>query len=194
MQWRQPPMPPGQRPPQPGGWDPPPFDCCNNGECHGGGSNGREYGDYDVVNARNPRHHGSLGERTGRAAMATDKNNANAEAGKYVHNFLEVALCQLCEGHFGKTTTTKETSKDNEHDKDIVVQLMFKTLCKGVRQEMHYGHRSRRRCWKTRLAPWGCCCCHHPTAHPKHRLSAMTTARAGRVDLLWTKQLQTGQG
>jgi len=43
------------------------------------------------------------------------------------------------------TTTTKtvETSRDNEHEEDIVPGSIFKTLCKGVRWEMRHGNLRR---------------------------------------------------
>ena len=34
-----------------------------------------------------------------------------------------------------------ETSRDDEHNEDVVLQLMFETLCEGVRREMRRGHR-----------------------------------------------------
>ena len=52
-----------------------------------------------------------------------EDNDTNAEAGEYVHNFLEVALGQLWEGCFGRRmTTTKmmETSRDHEHKEDVI--------------------------------------------------------------------------
>ena len=47
-----------------------------------------------------------------------DDDDANVEAGEYVHNFLEVALSQLWEGCFGRRMTmakTMETSRDHKH-------------------------------------------------------------------------------
>jgi hypothetical protein len=44
-------------------------------------------------------------------AMEND-DGADTEAGEYMHNFLEVTLSQLWEGHFGRRTTkTTKTTK-----------------------------------------------------------------------------------
>jgi hypothetical protein len=51
-----------------------------------------------------------------------------------VRDFLEVVLRRLWEGRFGRrrmTTKTTETSRDDEHEDDIVTWLMFRTLCEG---------------------------------------------------------------
>jgi hypothetical protein len=79
----------------------------------------------------------------GSGVAAEDDNDANAEEGEYAHNFLEVALSQLWEGRFGRRTKkakTMETSRDDEHEEDVVPRLMFETLCEGVRREMCCGH------------------------------------------------------
>jgi hypothetical protein len=61
---------------------------------------------------------------------------------------LEVALSQLWEGLFGRrkpaTMKTREASRDNEHEEDVVPRLMFKTLCEGVRRKVRHGHCRRR--------------------------------------------------
>jgi len=47
---------------------------------------------------------------------------------------LEVILHRLWEGRFGRrrtTTKTTEMSRDDEHEEDIVMWLMFETLCEG---------------------------------------------------------------
>ncbi len=54
----------------------------------------------------------------GCSVATEDDINADAEAGEYAHNYLEVILRQLWEGRFGRRTTmtkTTETSSDNEH-------------------------------------------------------------------------------
>ena len=48
--------------------------------------------------------------------------------------FLEVVLCQLWEGRFRRRRTTMKTTemtRDDEHKEDVVMRLMFETLCKG---------------------------------------------------------------
>ena len=71
----------------------------------------------------------------GSGAATEDDNNADAEAGEYTHDFLEVVIRRLWEGRFGRrrTTTTKtmETSSDNEHKEDVMTRLMSESLCKG---------------------------------------------------------------
>ena len=39
---------------------------------------------------------------------------------------------------------TTETSRDDEHEEDVVTRSMFETLCEGVRREIPRGHRRRR--------------------------------------------------
>jgi hypothetical protein len=84
---------------------------------------------------------------SGVATTEDDDEDADAEAREYARDFLEVALRRLREGRFGtatKTTKTKETSKVDEHDEDVVTRSMFETLCEGVRREIPRGHRRRR--------------------------------------------------
>ncbi len=95
-----------------------------------------------------------------------DDDNTEVEAGGYARDFLEVVLRRLWEGRFGRrktSTKTTETSRDDEHEEDVVTQSMFETLCKG----------------KPSLSL--------STARPKRRSSAMTAARAGGADPSWTK-------
>ena len=75
--------------------------------------------------------------------VATEDNDADAEAGEYAHDFLEVALSRLWEGLFGRRTTTAKTmntSRDNKHEEDVVLWLMFEILCKKVGWEMRRSH------------------------------------------------------
>jgi len=69
------------------------------------------------------------------SSVATeDDDDTDAEAGGYARNFLEVILRRLWEGHFGRRRMTMkmtETSRDNEHEEDVVTRLMFETLCEG---------------------------------------------------------------
>jgi hypothetical protein len=74
---------------------------------------------------------------------------------------LEVVLRRLWEVRFGRrrtTTKTTETSRDEEHEEDVVTRSMFEMLCEG---ELSLSL---------------------PMAHPKRRSSATTTARAGGAD------------
>ena len=60
-----------------------------------------------------------------------DVDDADTEAGENVRDFLEVVLCQLWEGRFGRrrtTTKTTETSSDNEHQEDFVTRSMSPSL------------------------------------------------------------------
>ena len=82
----------------------------------------------------------------GSGVATEDNDNADAEAGEYARNFLEVALSQLWEGLFGRRTTmakTMETSRDDEREEDVLSWPMFETLWEGVRREMRCGHRRR---------------------------------------------------
>ncbi len=78
------------------------------------------------------------------SGIATEDNDgADAEAGEYVRDFLEVALSQFLEGRFGRRTTmtnTTETSRDEEHKEGVMLQSMFETFCEGVHWEMRCGH------------------------------------------------------
>jgi hypothetical protein len=67
----------------------------------------------------------------GSGITTEDNDNTDVEAGGYAHNFLEVVLRRLWEGHFGRRRTTKkttETSRDDEHEEDAVTRSMFETL------------------------------------------------------------------
>ena len=63
-----------------------------------------------------------------------------------------------------------ETSRDDEHEEDVVTRSMFQTLCKGK--------------LSSSLS----------TARPKCRSSATTVARAGGADLSRMKGSRMGQG
>ena len=60
------------------------------------------------------------------SGFATENDDdANAEAGEYARDFLEVILRRLWEGRFGRrrtTTKTTETSSDDEHKEDVVTR------------------------------------------------------------------------
>ena len=61
----------------------------------------------------------------GSGIATEDDDETDAETGGYARNFLEVILCQLWEGHFGKrrtTTKTTEMSRDDEHEEDVSVR------------------------------------------------------------------------
>ena len=67
-------------------------------------------------------------------ATEEDDDDTNSEAGGYARDFLEEILRRLWEGCFGKrrtTTKTTETSRDNEHEEDVMTRSMFETLCEG---------------------------------------------------------------
>ena len=64
-----------------------------------------------------------------------DNDDADAEAGEYVCDFLDVGLQQLCEGHFGRTapmTMMMQTSREDEHDEDAMVHSRKTRLARGV--------------------------------------------------------------
>ena len=96
----------------------------------------------------------------------------NAEAGGYTSNFLEVflrPLWELCFGNRRTTTKTKETSRDNEHEEDVMTRSMFETLCKG--KPLSSSSKAR----------------------PKRRSPETTAARSGGVDPSRTKRSRTGR-
>ena len=104
--------------------------------------------------------------------VTEDDDNPKLEAGGYARDFLEVVLRRLWEGRFGRrrtTTKTTETSRDDEHEEDVVMRSMFETLCKS----------------EPSLSL--------STARPKHRSSATTAARAGGADPSRTKRSRTVQ-
>ncbi len=73
----------------------------------------------------------------GSGVATEDDDDTDAEAGGYARDFLEVILHVLWDGRFGKrrtTTKTTETSRDNEHEEDVMTRLMFETLCEGGRR------------------------------------------------------------
>ena len=51
------------------------------------------------------------GDNSSGVAMEDDEDT-DAEAGGYAHNFLEVILRQLCEGHIGRRRMTMKTRRD----------------------------------------------------------------------------------
>jgi hypothetical protein len=102
-----------------------------------------------------------------------DDDDTDAEAGGYARDFLEVILHRLWEGHFGKrrtTTKTTETSRDNEHEEDVMTRSMFETLCEGKPSSSS------------------------SKARPKRRSPETTAARSGGVDPSRTKRSRTGRG
>ena len=101
-----------------------------------------------------------------------DDDDTNAEAGGYTSNFLEVflrPLWELCFGNRRTTTKTKETSRDNEHEEDVMTRSMFETLCKG--KPLSSSSKAR----------------------PKRRSPETTAARSGGVDPSRTKRSRTGR-
>ena len=136
MQWRRPPTPPGRIPPPPGGWDPPPLDRLNYGAAVR-----RRRSPATATTSMPLINIGTLfigredWEGDNGSGVATeDDDDTDAEAGGYARDFLEVLLRRLWEGRFGRrrmTTKTTETSRDDEHEDDIVTWLMFRTLCEG---------------------------------------------------------------
>jgi len=108
----------------------------------------------------------------GSGIATEDDNDTNVEAGGYTCIFLEIILCRLWEGRFGRrrtTTKTTEMSRDNKHEEDVVMRSMYEMLCEGKPSSSL------------------------STACPKRRSSATTTARASRPDPLHTKQSRTGR-
>jgi hypothetical protein len=70
----------------------------------------------------------------GSGIATEDDDNTDVEDGGYARDFSEIVLRQLWEGRFGRrrtTTKTTETSRDDEHEEDVVMRSMFETLCKG---------------------------------------------------------------
>ncbi len=102
----------------------------------------------------------------GSGIATEDDDDTDVEAGGYARDFLEVVLRQLWEGRFGRRRTTMmttETSRDDEHEEDVMTRLMFETLCEGNPSSLL------------------------STARPKRRSSARTTARVGGADPSQTK-------
>ena len=174
MQWRRPPTPPGRLPPPPGRWDPPPLDHRDNGSAAR-----RRRSPATATTSMPAIDIGALfigrEDREGDdgSGIATeDDDDTDVEAGGYARDFLEVVLRRLWEGRFGRrrtTTKTTETSRDDEHEEDVVMRSMFETLCKS----------------EPSLSL--------STARPKRRSSATTAARAGGADPSRTKRSRTVQ-
>ena len=122
-----PPTPPGRLPPPPGGQDPPQLDCCDDGAAAW-----RRWSPATATTSMPAIDIGALfvGREDregddGSGVTTEDDDNTDVEAGGYAHDFLEVVLCRLWEGHFGRRRTTKkttETSRDDEQEEDIVTQ------------------------------------------------------------------------
>ena len=174
MQWRRTPTLPGRLPPPPGRWDPPPLDRRDDS------TEARRWRSLATATTSMPAIHiGALfiGQEdwegnNGSGVAMEDDDNTNAEAGGYAHDFLEVVLHQLWEGHFvrrRRTTKKTETSRDDEHKEDVVMRLMFGMLCEGEPLSSL------------------------STARPKRRSSATTTVRVGGADLLRMKRSQMGR-
>ena len=107
----------------------------------------------------------------GSGVTKEDDDDTDSEAGGCVRDFLEVVLRQLWEGRFGRRrTTTKitETSRDEEHEDDVLMRSMFETLCE---------------CEPSSSLSTAC---------PKRQSSATTVARAGGADLSRMKRSRTG--
>jgi hypothetical protein len=108
----------------------------------------------------------------GSGIATEDDDDTEVEAGGYAHDFLEVVLRRLWEDRFGRrrmTTKTTGTSRDDEHEEDVVTRSMFKTLCEGEPSSSL------------------------STARPKRRSSATTAVRAGGADPLRMKRSWTGR-
>jgi hypothetical protein len=108
----------------------------------------------------------------GSGVATEDDDDTDTEAGGYACDFLEGVLRRLWEGNFGRrrtTTKTTETSRDNEHEENIVTRSMFETFCEGKPSSLL------------------------STARPERRSSATTAARAGGADLSRMKRSRTGR-
>ena len=96
----------------------------------------------------------------GSGVATEDDDDTDAEAGGYARDFLEVILRRLWEGRFGKrrtTTKTTETSRDNEHEEDVMPRSMFETLCRASvrrRRPMLARSADRRRLPRRGWAGW----------------------------------------
>ena len=174
MRQHQPPMLPGRLPPPPGGRDPPPLDRCDNGAAAR-----RRRSLATAMTSMPAIDIGALfigredQEGDDGSGIATeDDDDTEVEAGGYAHDFLEVVLRRLWEDRFGRrrtTTKTTGTSRDDEHEEDVVTRSMFKTLCEGEPSSSL------------------------STARPKRRSSATTAVRAGGANPLRTKRSWTGR-
>ena len=170
----QPPTPPGRLPPPPGGRDPPPLNRCDNGAAAqrrrspATATTSMPAIDISALFIGREDREGDNG-----SDIATeDDDNTDVEAGGYARDFLEVVLRRLWEGCFGRrrmTTKTTETSRDDEHEEDVVTRSMFETLCEGKPLSSL------------------------STSRPKRRSLATTAARAGGADPSRTKRSWTVQ-
>ena len=174
MRRRRPSTPPGRLPPPFGGQDPPLLDHCNNGAAAR-----RRQSPATTTTSMPAINIGMLfigredweGD-VGSGVAMEDEDDTNAEAGGYMRDFLVIILCRLWVGHFGRrrmTTKSTETSRDDEHEEDVVTRSMFETLCEGEPSSSL------------------------STARPKRRSSATTAARAGGADPSRTKRSRTGR-
>ena len=133
MQWRRPPTPPGRLPPPPGGRDPPPLDRHDSGWWQSLARTAMASMPAIVIGVLFIGREDWEGDN-GSGVTTEDDDDTDAEAGGYARDFLEVILRQFLEGHFGRrrmTMQTTETSRDDEHEEDIVTRSMFEMLCEG---------------------------------------------------------------
>jgi hypothetical protein len=108
----------------------------------------------------------------GSSITTEDDDNTDVAGGGYARDFSEVVLRRLWEGRYGRRRTTMkttETSRDDEHEEDVVTRSMFETLCEGEPSSSL------------------------STARPKRRSSATTAARAGGADPSRTKRSRMGR-
>ena len=129
MRRRQPPTLLGQLPPLPGGRDPPPLDRRDNGAAAR-----RRLSPATATTSMPAIDIGALfigrkdREGNNSSGIATeDDDDTDVDAGGYAHNFLEVILHRLWEERFGRrrtTTKTTGTSRDDEHEEDVVTRLI----------------------------------------------------------------------
>ena len=174
MRRRRPPTPPGRLPPPPGGRDPPPLDRRDDGA-----EARRRRSPATATTSMPAIHIGTLfigqedrEDDDGSGVTTEDDDDADMEVGECARNFLEVVLRRLWEGRFGRrrtTAKTKEMSRDDEHEEDVVPRSMFEMLYEGEPSSLL------------------------STARPKRRLLATTAARAGGADPSRTKRSQTGR-
>ena len=136
MQRQQTPTPPGRLPPLPGGRDPPLLDRCNDSAAarrrRSPATTTMSIPGIDIGALFIGREDREGDDGSGVATE--DDDDTDAEAGGYARDFLEVILRRLWEGRFGKrrtTTKTTETSRDNEHEEDVMPRSMFETLCRA---------------------------------------------------------------
>ena len=119
------------------------------------------HGSPEVPIVGNDRGKGGRGR-----SVADEKIMERAKTTATMERGMRVVLRRLWEGRFGRrrtTTKTTETSRDDEHEEDVVTLSMFETLCEGE--------------LSSSLS----------TARLKRQSSATTAARAGGADPLRTK-------